>query len=607
MASDTSIGTTGVMRLPIASDESANPVLQSACICVLLRFHSQSSLQRTGSVSRNDRRADLRFPPRPPEWLWLVLSTGLLLLNPLPLFAAPQQRPNILWISCEDMSPDLGCYGDRYAVTPNLDRLASQGVRYTRVFGHAGVCAVNRTGIITAMYPTTIGTQHMRCEGVPPPHVKCFPEYLRAAGYYCTNNVKTDYNFAAPVTAWDENSNKAHWRNRPDKRQPFFAVFNITTTHESQIRLPAVQFAKRTARLTAADRHDPAQAVLPPYYPDTPIVRRDWANYHDLITAMDKEVADILRQLDEDGLADETVVFFWSDHGRGLPRAKRWIYDSGLHVPLIVRWPGKLPAGTTNDDLVALLDLGPTALSIAGVKVPEYMQGRAFLGTHKGPPREYIFAGRDRMDEAYDLIRAVRDRRYKYIRNFEPHRPYAQPISYMDQMPTMQELRRLDAAGKLTGPQTLFFRKTKPIEELYDTANDPHEIVNLADSPQHQEILRRLRHELERWQTETNDLGLVPEAVLWERLRPGGVFATTAAPALTPAPGFNGRPVVVTATCATEGASIAYTAGAGKNPRWLLYTGPITVDKSTLLRFKACRLGYKDSPVVEVRYEIAGN
>ncbi len=370
------------------------------------------------------------------------------------VLGAPADRPNILWITAEDICPDLGCYGDTGARTPTLDAFARQGVRYANAFSVSGVCAPSRSAIITGMYPTTIGTHHMRSKAVPPPCVRCFPEYLRAAGYYCTNNVKTDYNFDSPLTAWDESSRKAHWRNRPAGR-PFFAVFNITTTHESQIRCTDAEFARHMARGRPEDRHDPAKAVLPPYYPDTPVVRNDWARYYDLITAMDSQVADLLKQLDEEGLADSTIVFFYGDNGRGLPRGKRWVYDSGIHVPLIVRFPDGRGAGTVREDLVSFVDFGPTVLSLAGVEVPKHMQGRPFLGEQKAEPRDYVFAARDRMDETYDIIRAVRDKQYKYIRNFKACRPYAQYIDYMEKMPTMQEMRRLNKLGKLAGPQQL--------------------------------------------------------------------------------------------------------------------------------------------------------
>jgi uncharacterized sulfatase len=505
-----------------------------------------------------------------------------------PRRAPAAERPNIVWLTCEDTSPDLGCYGDSYARTPNLDKLAAQGARYNNAFSVYGVCAPSRSSIITGMYPSSIGTHHMRSKGVPPPYVKCFTEYLRAAGYYCTNNVKTDYNFDPPLTAWDDSSNKAHYRNRP-KGAPFFAVFNTTTSHESQIRAPREQFLKQTARLSPSDRHDPAKAVLPPYYPDTPVTRRDWANYYDLVTAVDYQVADYLKQLEEDGLGGNTIVFFYGDHGRGLPRAKRWPYDSGTRAPLIVRWPGQIQPGTVVDDLVSFIDLAPTLLSIAGIEIPKHLQGQAFLGERKAAPRTYIYTARDRMDETYDLMRSVRDRRYRYIRNYMPERTYAQHIAYMDEMPTMQEWRRLHAEGKLTGPQKNFFAQPKPVEELYEITKDPHEVNNLAAAPEHQAALKRLRATHEQWTRETSDLGHLPEPELQERMRPGGKWSVTSAPRISR------EDEIVTITCATEGASIAY-APAGS--RWQLYTKPVRVARGTPVRAKACRLGWRDSEEV---------
>jgi N-sulfoglucosamine sulfohydrolase len=522
-----------------------------------------------------------------------------------PVRADAPKKLNILWISCEDMSPDLGCYGSTYSRSPNIDKLARQGLRFTRAFMVAGVCAPSRSAIITGMYPTSIGTHHMRSKGVPPPYVRCFTEYLRALGYYCTNNVKTDYNFDSPITAWDENSAKAHWRNRR-KDQPFFAVFNITTTHESQIRLADKEFLARIAKVKPEDRHDPAKAELPPYYPDTPMVRQDWARYHDLITAMDIQVGQLLHQLEEDGLLENTIVFFWSDHGRGLPRAKRWIYDSGIHVPLIVRWPGRLEPDKTREDLVSSLDFAPTLISLAGGEVPKHLQGPVFLGDKADKPRQYIFAVRDRMDEKYDRIRCVREERYHYLRNFEPKIPYAQNIAYMDEMPTMKEWRRLHALGQLKGPQALFFQPDKPEEELYDTLMDPHEINNLASSPEHQETLKKLRQVLLDWQKETKDLGHIPEEKLKEMMRPGGKWSVTNAPAFNLKEGAYPGPIKIQITCPTPGASIAYTTSPAANSPWLLYTGEISLTADTILRTKACRLGYKDSPEVQATYKVQG-
>jgi len=504
--------------------------------------------------------------------------------------AGGKRRPNILWISCEDISPDLGCYGDDYSVTPNLDRLAGQGCRYEYAFVPFPVCAPTRSAIITGVHPGTLGTMHMRTrnkgyEAVVPPEVRCFTEYLRAAGYYCTNNAKTDYQFKCPFTAWDECNKKAHWRNRPNGA-PFFSVINLTTTHESRC------WKRQRERLT----HDPAKVQVPPYYPDTAVVRENLARYYDNITKMDKQVGDILEQLEQDGLAEDTVVFFWSDHGRGLPRCKRWPYDSGLRVPLIIWWPGVIRPGSVCEDLVNLIDLAPTVLSLAGVKVPGYMQGRILLGPSKDKPRQYVFGGRNRMDLSQnDFIRTVRDKRYRYIRNFTPEVPYAQRIEYMERMPIMQEWRRLNAEGKLTGPQKLFFRHPKPEEELYDLRADPYEINNLADSPRHQDVVKRMRAVLEAWMKQTGDLGGLDEEQLIERMWPGRKQPVTAAPVVT-ATRRAGGTVVVRLSCRTEGASIGYRLG--ENGRWLIYTGPIILKSGRTLQAKAIRIGYKESEVV---------
>ncbi|HEY8503259.1 MAG TPA: sulfatase-like hydrolase/transferase, partial [Gemmataceae bacterium] len=396
--------------------------------------------------------------------------------------------------------------------------------RYTYAFAPIGVCAPARSCLITGMYPPSIGTHHMRCQGTLPDQVRCFPEYLRRAGYYCTNNVKTDYNFRAPKGSWDESSNKAHWRNRQDG-QPFFSVFNFTTCHESQIRLPEGKYQKRVADFSPAEKHDPAKAPIPPYHPDTPEVRRDWARYADMITFMDRQVGEVLEQLEADGLADDTIVFYFSDHGAGMPRSKRWLYDSSTRVPLVVRFPKKwekyapgLP-GTTTDRLVSFVDFGPTVLSLAGVKVPEHMQGEPFLGGQATKPREYVYGFRDRMDERYDMLRSVRDKRYKYIRNYHPELPWFhhQYISYMYEMPTMRVWQRLADEGKLEGQRVVFMAKAKPAEELYDCEKDPWEINNLAGSAEHREILERMRTAHRKWQEEVIDLGLLPEADLRTR------------------------------------------------------------------------------------------
>jgi arylsulfatase A-like enzyme len=447
-----------------------------------------------------------------------------ILLAPAALAQDPPARPNILWITCEDTSPTLGCYGDAYAVTPHLDRLASQGVRYARAYAPIGVCAPSRSSLILGMYACSAGTHHMRCQGTLPASVRCYSDHLRDAGYYCTNNSKTDYNFKHPGSAWDDCSSKGHWRNRP-KDKPFFAIFNLLSTHEGQIRLGPAERAKRNQKLEPEQRHDPARAPVPPYHPDTPEVRADWAHYYDNVTLMDQQAGEILKELESDGLAGDTIVFFYGDHGAGMPRSKRWLYESSLRVPLIIRFPEKYRTlapgapGTAVDRPVNFVDFGPTLLSLAGAKIPPAMQGKPFLGAQAAPPAEYVFGFRDRMDERYDMIRTVRDRRYRYIRNFMPHLTWAQHISYLYQMPTMRAWQRLSDEGKLSGPQAVFFSPVKPVEELYDTEADPHEIRNLAADPAQKDTLERMRKVLRGWMLEIRDLGFLPEADLRTRFK----------------------------------------------------------------------------------------
>lgn len=432
------------------------------------------------------------------------------------------ERPNILWISCEDISPHLACFGDSRAITPNLDRLARAGVRYSNAFTTAGVCAPCRSGIITGMYQTTLGTHHMRCKAQLPDLVRPFPAYLREAGYYCSNNSKQDYQFQTPRDVWDDSSGSAHWRNRPHQDQPFFAVFNFGGCHESGIANTS-KYHSVTEHLPASARQDPASLALPPYYPDTPIVREDWKRNYELITAMDAWAGGLIRQLKDDGLYESTIIFFWSDHGVGLPRAKRWLYDSGTHVPLVIRIPPSLRAhsqgtpNSINDELISSIDYAPTVLNLAGLPIPDHLQGRAFLGANLGPAREYVFGARDRMDERYDIIRAVRDKQFRYIRNYEPFKTYYQYMNTPEKGATMRELRRVHAMGNLPSAAALFMAPSKPKEELYDLQNDPHEINNLANREEYEPVLLRMREAHLRWVSETRDLGLIPESEIERR------------------------------------------------------------------------------------------
>ncbi|MBA4716386.1 MAG: sulfatase-like hydrolase/transferase [Verrucomicrobiales bacterium] len=438
----------------------------------------------------------------------MTLILSFLFLNSALL---ADQRPNILWITSEDNGPDLGAYGVDYAHTPALDNLAEESAIYTNAFATAGVCAPARSTIITGMYPPSLGSQHMRSRAELPSGIKFYSHHLRGAGYYCTNNSKEDYNLVKPQGAWDESGRKAHWKNAP-KGKPFFAIFNHTISHESKIRLREKSFP----------HHKIKDASIPPYHPNIRETKRDWAQYHANITKLDGLVAKTLKELDEAGLTENTIVFYYGDHGSGMPRHKRWLWDSGIHIPLLVRIPEKwkelreVQPGAKTDRLVSFVDLGPTALSLAGIDPPKNMHGKAFLGMHSEKPREFIHAFRGRMDERYDMVRAVRDKRYKYIRNYNPHQIYGQFIAYMFQTDTTRIWKEMFDQGKLNDIQSAFW-KTKPPVEFYDTLKDPHEVNNLANSQSHASHRERLAAELHRWQMEIRDLGFLPEGEMHER------------------------------------------------------------------------------------------
>ena len=512
------------------------------------------------------------------------------------------ENPNILWITTEDMSARLGCNGDPIVSTPNIDQLASQGILFNHVYSVSGVCAPSRAALITGMYPTSFGAQHMRTtartaaidqitdpellaipvyEAVPPEGSKTYAELFRMAGYYTTNNAKTDYQFHPPISAWDESSNRAHWRNRPNTEQPFFAVFNIFETHESRV------WGNAQKPILV----DPNTIEIPPYYPDSEIIRRDMAIHYSNIIRMDSIVGSILAQLEEDGLTENTIIFFYSDHGDGLPRMKRWTNDAGLHVPLIVKFPDKRDAGTTNDNLISFVDFAPTVLALAGLEVPDYMQGQPYLGKNLPEPREYIFAARDRMDPALDCIRTVRDKRYKYHRNYMPQKPYVQFLPYRDQMPLMQELFRFRDKGELNPVQKIWFSNTKPAEELYDTENDPHEIVNLAEHPDYQQIKNRLSAQLDRWIEEMNDPLTLPEPELVKRLwSPDGIQPQTQPVSLTEMDG------VLQLQSETGGASIVYQLNGNiGGSHWQLYAEPIPENSVDSIATAAIRTGFLQS------------
>lgn len=429
----------------------------------------------------------------------------------VPAWGANQ--PNFLWLTSEDHGPQMGCYGDRYATTPNIDALAAKGMLFKKCWSNGPVCAAARTTIISGMYPPSTGAEHMRSMVELPQGKQLYPQFLRAAGYYCTNNNKEDYNLTKPKDTWDESSKKAHWKNRGNG-QPFFAIFNETCSHESQIRTrPHPQV------------HDPKGVRVPAYHPDTPEVRQDWAQYYDKVTEADASAGQRLKELEEAGLADETIVFYYADHGSGMPRSKRWPSNSGLHVPLVVYFPPKwrhlapkeYAAGVQSDRLVSFVDLAPTLLSIIGVKPPDWMQGHAFAGKFQTEPQPYLYGFRGRMDERYDCVRSVTDGRFVYVRNFMPHLSQAQHVAYQMQTPTTKVWKKLFDAGKTTPEQSLFWKEPKAAEELYDLSADPDEVHNLADKPEHAQTLLKMRQAQEDWALKIRDIGILPEGEIHAR------------------------------------------------------------------------------------------
>jgi arylsulfatase A-like enzyme len=442
--------------------------------------------------------------------------------------AAGADRPNIVWITAEDMSPTLGCYGDSFATSPHIDRLASHSTRYTHAFATAPVCSPSRACLINGLIATSQGTHPMRSLFPLPPQMKGFPAVIRAAGYFTTNSVKTDYNSAAEPfikqASWDVCSDQAHWRSRKDD-QPFFSVFNLMTSHQSRTMVwPYAQFQEEVqSKLTAADVHDPAKVPLPPYYPDTPLVRKTQARYYDCVAVMDQQVGEILQQLADDGLAENTIVFFYSDHGSGMPRHKRALYDSGMHVPLLIRFPQKYSQlsptqpGETTDRLVTFEDFGPTVLSLLGLELPSYMRGQPFLGPLSSEPRTYAFGHRDRVDEIMDTSRSVRSNQYLYIRNYLPHLGWNQQSAWIDQGEVRKDFYALADSGKTTPAQAQYLNPRRPREELYDCQADPNNLANLADSSKHRAILKEMRDALREHLLESRDLGFIPEIELWQR------------------------------------------------------------------------------------------
>lgn len=543
---------------------------------------------------------------------------------------ASPHRPNVLWVSFEDSSPRFGCYGDPHARTPHLDALADAGCLYPNAFSSAPVCAPSRHAIITGVYATFSGAHHMRTththpaspelptpyDACPPPYVKCITEYFRAAGYYCANNAKTDYQFEVPRSAWDDCSTTAHWRNRPSPDTPFFAVFNLNNTHESGMWAPD-ETGKPDIDLAG---FDPAGLELPPDLPDTPEVRLALARHYANLHRMDARLGELLAQLHDDGLDEDTLVVVWSDHGEGLPRRKRWPTDSGTRIPLVVRFPGRVRAGSSSDELVSLIDLPPTMLSLCGLPLPVHLQGRVFLGPDRTAPREYVFATRDRHDESYDKVRSVRDTRFRYVRNYYPNLEHEIWVPYRNRHPAMKAIWSLAACGELPEEMAWFAPTARGPEALYDTRADPHELRNLADDPEYRDVLQRLRDALDDWQSRFDPYLNIPETDMVRAWYGGTAQPLTAKPlALLLGDGLDGRlpvsgdvevsrgnapAVLLQLTSATEGASIIYATRHpdGTDGPWKLYAGLLRLPPGGHeISARAIRYGYRESDTLELR------
>jgi len=437
-----------------------------------------------------------------------VFGTFLFLGLQFSLNGVAQELPNIIWITSEDNSPLLGCYGDDYAITPHIDSLSREGFLYTHAYANAPVCAPARNTIITGVYANSSGNQHMRSNYNKSKKVIPFPLLLRQKGYYCTNNNKKDYNVAGIGSEiWDESSNKAHYKNRKPG-QSFFAVFNIMTSHESRVHEPPKENEKT---------HDAARVKLPPYHPDTQEIREDWAHYYDQVTLMDKEVGTILAELVASGEAENTIVIYYADHGGVIARSKRYVYETGTQVPLVIRIPDKYQAlwpnrnkGTAVYRLVSFVDLAPTTLSLADIAVPDFIQGHAFLGKQQAAEQDYAYMFRGRMDERPDMSRSVRDTAYRYIRNYMPHRIYWQHINYLWKAQSTRSWENEYKEGRCDEIQQRFW-EAKPVEELYHTATDPWEVDNLVENPAYQKVLERMRNANQNWMADIYDAGLIPE------------------------------------------------------------------------------------------------
>ena len=525
------------------------------------------------------------------------------------------EKLNVIWISCEDMGPVLSSYGVKEISTPNIDKLAKEGIKYTNAYSTVGVCAPSRFSIITGMYPARLGAHNMRTgnfytykdpdkltykqnkgvidksginipeyEVVTPTNIKAFTEYLRNENYYCINNNKCDYQFNSPFTAWDEVSGNISYKDRP-KNTPFFYVKNLMVTHESRIWL------RKNEPITV----NKDILKIPAYYPDIPEVRNDIAIKYSNIQEMDRQVGEIISDLEKNDLLDKTIIFFWSDHGGNLLRQKRAVGNSGLKVPLIIRFPDGYRSGEVDNRIVSLMDLGPTTMSLLGIKPPSFLDGKAFLGKYKTKPRNYAFGSADRFDESTDMQRSVIDGRFVYIKNFMPELPLIYRNKYREQVSMNKKIIQMDRDDELIGDSKYIFMKSKQDEELYDLKFDPYEVDNIANNPDYKDKLIELRNALNTWQYEIDDKGFINESELINEFWPNMIQPITKPVEITVSDN------VISLKCETKGASIGYQIGAQiGSQNWKLYNKPFDLSSNQKLATRAIKIGYKASTISNI-------
>jgi arylsulfatase A-like enzyme len=525
------------------------------------------------------------------------------------------EKLNVIWISCEDMGPVLSSYGVKEISTPNIDKLAKEGIKYTNAYSTVGVCAPSRFSIITGMYPARLGAHNMRTgnfytykdpdkltykqnkgvvdksginvpeyEVVTPTNIKAFTEYLRNENYYCINNNKCDYQFNSPFTAWDEVSGNISYKDRPENT-PFFYVKNLMVTHESRIWL------RKNEPITV----NKDILKIPAYYPDIPEVRNDIAIKYSNIQEMDRQVGEIISDLEKNDLLDKTIIFFWSDHGGNLLRQKRAVGNTGLKVPLIIRFPDGYRSGEVDNRIVSLMDLGPTTMSILGIKPPSFLDGKAFLGKYKTKPRNYAFGSADRFDESTDMQRSVIDGRFVYIKNFMPELPLIYRNKYREQVSMNKKIIQMDKDDELIGDSKYIFMKSKQDEELYDLKFDPYEVNNIANNPDYKDKLIELRNALNTWQYEIDDKGFINESELINEFWPNMIQPITKPVEITVSDN------VISLKCETMGASIGYQIGAQiGSQNWKLYNKPFNLLSNQKLATRAIKIGYKASTISNI-------